>query len=132
MGLPAAKQGDQIQATDIHIILIPAPPGPPVPTPLPHPFMGIINSATSTDVFIEGRPAATVNSIAMNTPPHIPQGGPFQKPPSNQGKIIMGSATVYINGKMAARNGDTAMTCNDPVDAPVGKVIAMSTVMIGG
>lgn len=132
MGMPAAKQGDQVQATDIHIILIPAPPGPPVPTPLPHPFMGIINSATSTDVFIEGRPAATVNSIAMNTPPHIPQGGPFQKPPSNQGKIIMGSATVYINGKMAARNGDTAMTCNDPVDAPVGKVIAMSTVMIGG
>jgi len=132
MGMPAAKQGDNIQATDIHIIMIPAPPGPPVPTPLPHPFMGIINSATSTDVFIEGRPAATVNSIAMNTPPHIPQGGPFQKPPSNQGKIIMGSATVYINGKMAARNGDTAMTCNDPADMPVGKVIAMSTVLIGG
>jgi len=132
MGMPAAKQGDNIQATDIHIIMIPAPPGAAVPTPLPHPFMGIINSATSTDVFIEGRPAATVNSIAMNTPPHIPQGGPFQKPPSNQGKIIMGSATVYINGKMAARNGDTAMTCNDPVDAPVGKVIAMSTVLIGG
>lgn len=132
MGQPAAKQGDQIQATDIHIIMIPAPPGPPVPTPLPHPFMGIINTGTSTDVFIEGRPAATVNSVAINTPPHIPQGGPFQKPPSNQGKIMMGSTTVLINGKMAARNGDTAMTCNDPVDAPVGKVIAMSTVLIGG
>jgi len=94
--------------------------------------MGIINTGTSTDVFIEGRPAATVNSVAINTPPHIPQGGPFQKPPSNQGKIMMGSTTVLINSKMAARNGDTAMTCNDPVDAPVGKVIAMSTVLIGG
>jgi hypothetical protein len=32
---------------------------------------------------------------------------------------------------MAARNGDTAMTCNDPVDLPVGKVVAVGTVFIG-
>ena len=38
MGQPAAKQGDHIIATDTHIVLVPAPPGPPVPTPLPHPF----------------------------------------------------------------------------------------------
>jgi uncharacterized Zn-binding protein involved in type VI secretion len=49
----------------------------------------------------------------------------------NQGKIMMGSTTVFINGKQAARAGDTAMTCNDPVDAPVGKVVAVSTVLIG-
>jgi len=131
MGQPAAKQGDKIVATDTHIIMIPAPPGPPVPTPLPHPFMGILSQGLSTNVNIQGMPAATVNSIAMNTPPHIPQGGPFQKPPTNQGKIIMGSATVLINKKPAARAGDTAMTCNDPVDAPVGKVVAVSTVLIG-
>jgi uncharacterized Zn-binding protein involved in type VI secretion len=131
MGQPAAKQGDKIVATDTHIIMVPAPPGPPVPTPLPHPFMGILSQGLSTNVNIQGMPAATVNSIAMNTPPHIPQGGPFQKPPTNQGKIIMGSATVLINKKPAARAGDTAMTCNDPVDAPVGKVVAVSTVFIG-
>ena len=131
MGQPAAKQGDKIVATDTHIIMIPAPPGPPVPTPLPHPFMGILSQGLSTNVNIQGMPAATVNSIAMNTPPHIPQGGPFQKPPTNQGKIMMGSTTVFINKKPAARMGDTAMTCNDPVDAPVGKVVAVSTVMIG-
>lgn len=131
MGQPAAKQGDKIVATDTHIIMIPAPPGPPVPTPLPHPFMGILSQGLSTNVNIQGMPAATVNSIAMNAPPHIPQGGPFQKPPTNQGKIIMGSATVLINKKPAARAGDTAMTCNDPVDAPVGKVVAVSTVLIG-
>ena len=131
MGQPAAKQGDKIVATDTHIIMIPAPPGPPVPTPLPHPFMGILSQGLSTNVNIQGMPAATVNSIAMNAPPHIPQGGPFQKPPTNQGKIIMGSATVLINKKPAARTGDTAMTCNDPVDAPVGKVVAVSTVLIG-
>jgi uncharacterized Zn-binding protein involved in type VI secretion len=78
-----------------------------------------------------GMPAATMDSVAINLPPHIPQGGPFQKPPSNQGKIILGSPTVFINKKMAARNGDMAMTCNDPVDLPVGQVIAVGTVMIG-
>jgi uncharacterized Zn-binding protein involved in type VI secretion len=45
---------------------------------------------------------------------------------------MMGSGTVMINKKPAARNGDTVMTCNDPVDAPVGKIIAVGTVMIGG
>lgn len=131
MGQPAAKQGDKVVGVDIHIIMIPAPPGPPVPTPLPHPFNGILSQGLSTNVKIQGMPAATVNSIAMNTPPHIPQGGPFQKPPANQGKITMGSTTVFINNKPAARMGDTAMTCNDPTDMPVGKVIAVSTVMIG-
>jgi uncharacterized Zn-binding protein involved in type VI secretion len=44
---------------------------------------------------------------------------------------MMGSTTVYINKKMAARNGDPVMTCNDPTDMPVGKVIAVGTVFIG-
>ena len=130
MGLPAAKQGDQITAVDIHIIMIPTPAGP-VPTPLPHPFMGIIDNNLSPDVKIMGMPAATADSIASNLPPHIPQGGPFQKPPTNKATIKMGSVTVKINGKMAARNGDMAMTCNDPVDMPVGTVIAVGTVFIG-
>lgn len=131
MGQPAAKQGDKVMATDTHIVMIPSPGGP-VPTPLPHPFMGIIDGNLSSDVKIMGMPAATVDSTASNMPPHIPQGGPFQKPPSNKGTIKLGSMTVKINGKMAARNNDMAMTCNDPSDMPVGKVIAVGTVFIGG
>ncbi len=131
MGQLAAKQGDQIIATDTHIVMIPAPPGPPVPTPLPSPFNGIITGNLSTNVKIMGMPAATVGSTADNVPPHIPEGGPFQVPPTNKGQIIMGSETVMINGKPAARNGDTAMTCNDPVELPIGKVVAVGTVMIG-
>jgi uncharacterized Zn-binding protein involved in type VI secretion len=130
VGQPAAKQGDQVTATDTHIIMVPSPSGA-VPTPLPHPFNGILTSGLSSDVYVEKRQAATRDSVAMNTPPHIPQGGSFQKPPSNQGKIMMGSATVNINGKPAARNGDQAQTCNDPVDLPIGQVIATSTVFIG-
>ncbi len=131
MGQPAAKQGDQITAIDTHIIMIPSPGGP-VPTPLPHPFNGIMDGSLSADVKIMGMPAATVGSTASNMPVHLPQGGSFQKPPANRGQIVMGSTSVMINGKQAARNGDTAMTCNDPVDLPVGTVIAVGTVFIGG
>lgn len=131
MGQPAAKEGDQIVATDTHIILIPAAAGATVPTPLPHPFTGMIDGELSSDVKIMRKPAATVDSTATNTPSHIPQGGPFQSPPSNKGTIKMGSATVKINGKDAARNGDMAETCNDPADMPVGQVIAVGTVFIG-
>lgn len=133
MGPPAAKQNDQVVATDTHIVMVPSPGGP-VPTPLPHPFTGMLDGALSSDVNIEGMPAATVDSTATNTPSHIPTppGVSFQSPPSNQATVIMGSGTVNINGKAAARNGDTAETCNDPADAPVGTVVAVSTVFIGG
>jgi uncharacterized Zn-binding protein involved in type VI secretion len=80
-----------------------------------------------------GMPAATVDSTASNSPSHIPTppGTSFQSPPSNKATIKNGSATVKINGKMAARNGDTAASCNDPTDLPVGTVIAVGTVLIG-
>jgi len=131
MGQPAAKQGDRVIATDTHIVMIPSPGGP-VPTPLPHPFSGQLDGSLSGDVNIDGKPAAVQGSTATNTPAHVPQGGPFQKPPSNRGTVQIGSSTVLINGKPAARNGDKAMTCNYPADLPVGTVVAAGTVMIGG
>jgi uncharacterized Zn-binding protein involved in type VI secretion len=133
MGQPAAKQGDKILATDTHIVIKPPPPPPPTPIPLPHAFVGIINGNLSSNVKIMGMPAATVDSTADNTPPHTPTppGTAFQKPPSNKATIKIGSPTVKINGKMAARNGDIALTCNDPADLPIGQVIAVGTVFIG-
>jgi uncharacterized Zn-binding protein involved in type VI secretion len=131
MGQPAAKMGDKVVGVDIHIIMIPAPPAPPVPTPLPHPFNGTITGGCITTVNIMGKPAAVVGSTADNLPPHIPQGGPFQKPPTNKGTVQKGSATVMIGGKPAARTGDTVMTCADPVDAPNGTIVAAGTVLIG-
>jgi uncharacterized Zn-binding protein involved in type VI secretion len=130
MGQPAAKQNDQIVGTDIHIVMIPSPGGP-VPTPLPHPFTGIIDSGVSGDVFVGGQGIAVQGATASNTPPHIPQGGPFQTPPADKGEIMMGSPTVFANGKLVARNGDTALNCNDPADAPTGTVIAVGTVFVG-
>src|SRR5919198_786357 len=103
---PAAKMGDKVVGTDIHIVMIPSPGGP-VPTPLPHPFAGTITGGCSTDVLI-------------------------QSPPTNQGTVMKGSGTVLINNKPAARTGDTVMTCNDPAPAPTSSIVAVSTVDIGG
>jgi len=134
MGQPAAKQGDKITAIDTHIVMVQDGPAR-VPKPLPHPFAGNINGGLSTDVNIMGKPAAVVGSTADNTPPHLPTppGASFQKPPSNKAVIQTGSQLVNINRKPAARAGDTALTCNDPADLPVGTVVvvAAGTVNIG-
>ena len=134
MGQPAAKQGDKVIAVDTHIVMVPVPPGPPVPTPLPHPFSGSLNDGLSSDVNIMGKPAATVDSTAQNSPAHLPTppGTSFQKTPADKSTIKIGSTTVRINGKQAARNGDMATTCNDPNDLPAGTVVAVGTVFIGG
>ena len=126
--MPAAKKGDKITANDLHIV---QPPGTAPPASVQHPFKGIISGNLSANVNIMGKPAATMNSTATNLPAHLPIGGTFVKAPRNRGSIIAGSATVFINGKPAARSGDAAITCNDPVDLPVGKVVAKGTVFIG-
>jgi uncharacterized Zn-binding protein involved in type VI secretion len=132
MGMPAAKQGDRIVGTDVHVVMVPSGPSL-VPTPLPHPFSGPLDGGLSGDVRILGKAAATVGSTARNTPPHspTPPGTGFQKPPGNRGTIRFGSPTVKINGKAAARAGDKADTCNDPADLPAGTVVATGTVRIG-
>lgn len=130
MSKPVAKQNDRVVAVDTHIVMIPTPTGP-VPTPLPSPFSGMLTSALSDTVFVDELPAATVDSKATNTPPHIPAGGPFQNPPADEATVQLGSNTVFFDDKGAARMGDVAMTCNDPSDLPVGKVIAAGTVFAG-
>lgn len=129
MGQPAAKQGDRVVATDMHLV---QPPAPATPALLPHPFGGALDGGLSPDVRIMGQPAATQGSTASNVPPHVPSGGTFVRPPANRGTVQLGSLTVRINGKPAARNGDVVLTCNDPADLPVGTVIAAGTVLIGG
>ena len=133
MGQPAAKQGDQVVGTDIHIVLVPAGPSL-VPTPLPHPFTGKLTSGLASSVQVEGKPAAVVGSTAQHATGHLPTppGTSFQKPPSNQGTVQMGSATVLVEGKGMARAGDTVLTCNDPADAPVSSIVAAGTVLVGG
>jgi uncharacterized Zn-binding protein involved in type VI secretion len=130
MGQPAAKEGDQVVAIDVHVIMVPSPSGL-VPTPIPHPFSGRLDGALSSNVYIEGKPAATVDSTASNQPPHTPIGGSFQSPPSDTSTVKRGSTKVFINRKAAARAGDIAETCNDPSDLPSGAILASGSVFIG-
>jgi uncharacterized Zn-binding protein involved in type VI secretion len=133
MAMPAAKADDKVMAVDTHIVIVPAGPAQ-VPTPLPHMFMGKLSGNLVTSVKIAGKAAAVVGSTAENSPAHIPTppGTSFQSPPSDKATIKAGSASVHIGGKAAARTGDTATTCNDPADMPVGTVMAMGQVRIGG
>jgi uncharacterized Zn-binding protein involved in type VI secretion len=124
---PAARRTDPVLATDTHIVAVPSVTGT-VPTPLPHPFSGTLQTDVSSDVLINNLGAATVGSVAVNQPPHLPTppGTSFIRPPSNRGTVQTGSATVLINGRAAARMGDPVRTCNDPVDLPVGSITAGS------
>jgi uncharacterized Zn-binding protein involved in type VI secretion len=128
MGAAAAKKGDKVTATDMHMI---QPPGTAPPVLTPHPFSGGLDGELSADVNIMGKPAATVGSTATNSPSHTPSGGTFVNPPANKATVKVGSGTVKINGKAGARSGDAATTCNDPTDLPVGSIVASGTVNIG-
>jgi uncharacterized Zn-binding protein involved in type VI secretion len=131
-GQPAAAQNHQVNAVDTHIVMVPSPSGV-TPAPLPHPFSGVLDGGLVSTVTIGGRAAAVVGSTATNTPAHVPTppGTSFQRPPSDQATVQVGSATVTIGGKAAARTGDPALTCNDPADLPAGTVVAAGTVSIG-
>ena len=94
MGQPAAKQGDQITATDIHLI---QPPGTAPPVPVPHPFSGIIDGELSSDVNIESRPAATVNSGTGTTNVLAPPSALYQ-PPTNTGIDITNATGAFTTG----------------------------------
>jgi uncharacterized Zn-binding protein involved in type VI secretion len=132
MGQPAAAQNSQVVAVDTHIVMVPA--AAPVPTPLPHAFSGRIDGGLVPTVKIAGQPAAVVGSSATNQPAHVPTppGASFQAPPPNRGTVQIGSATVTIGGKPAARHGDGVVTCDDIAPtAPKGHIVAAGTVLVG-
>ncbi|NUP12077.1 MAG: hypothetical protein HOW73_39025 [Polyangiaceae bacterium] len=120
---PAAKQGDQVVATDTHLV---------DGAPMTFPFQGKLVDGLSTTVMVEDAPAAVVGTKAQNVVIHVPPPGKsFVRPPTNRGVIVGGSSTVFIEDKPAARDGDRASTCGDPTDADVGRVVASSKVIVG-
>jgi uncharacterized Zn-binding protein involved in type VI secretion len=132
MALPVANGSFTVVGSDTHVVLVPTSGGP-VPVPLPHAFAGRLRASLCPSVKIGGQPAATEGSVAQNQPAHIPTapGTAFQRPPANRGSVAMGSPTVKIGGRACARSGDPVNTCNDPADAPVGRIVGAGTVRAG-
>jgi uncharacterized Zn-binding protein involved in type VI secretion len=125
---PIAKQGDRVVGTDVHLV-IPEGGGSPVPVPLP--FDGELDAEFSPNVLAEHRPVAVVGSVATQRPGHVVAPKSFAKQPSNQGRVVVGAATVLVNHKPIARAGDACETCNDPVDARTAAIVASGTVVSG-
>lgn len=130
MSKPIAKALDLVVGVDTHVIMVPSPGGP-VPTPMPLPFSGSLQQLLVQNVLIDNKPVAVVGSVALGSPPHMPMGGPFQKPPSNTAIVSVGSQVVLIGNKGVARAADPATCCNDPVDQDTGHVLATGIVLAG-
>jgi RHS repeat-associated protein len=138
----SGKWFDPVIGIDIHLI---QPPGPVPPIPVPHPFIGIvydpigqvvgmaINASISGlfggsfkgPVLINGMPAANTGMRVKSMPVHMPIGGVFVNPPSNEGTIITGSKTVHVLGASGARLTSSVITCNDPVNLPTSVVMSI-------
>ncbi|MBL9024536.1 MAG: hypothetical protein JNL21_20240 [Myxococcales bacterium] len=128
MSRPIATQGDRVVATDTHLV-VPEAGGPPVPMALP--FDGELDADLSPDVLAEHRPVALEGSLAHQSPGHIVTPKSFARPPANRARVVVGAPTVLANHRPVARSGDLAETCNDPVDLPIGAVVATGTVVSG-
>lgn len=126
----AAKKDDLIIGLDTHVVMVTAPGGP-VPTLMQFPFSGPISERLSDRVRVQGKPVAVAGSKARNSPGHIPIGGVFQKPPTNEATVAAGSARVLAQGEPVARVSDSARCCNDPCDSVTGHVVGGGRVLAG-
>lgn len=130
MGAPAAVMGDRIMGTcAIHMIPNPAT-GAPQPGP-PLPFSAPLLQGLATKVLIANKPAAVQGSSGFNVPPHVGlhPSDPFMVPTQQEGRVVMGSATVFIEGKPAAKTGSTVIICAGQPGQLAGTA---ATVLIGG
>lgn len=101
--MTAAKHMDPVVGVDMHMVQ-PPPPAPPVMLPVP--FAGYLLDPAdygSCKVMINGLPRARAGTPGMGCPPHIPPGGMFVKPPTNECEMYQGSSTVVIEGDAPRR-----------------------------
>lgn len=126
MGTPAAVQGDQIVGV-CAIHLMPSASGT-MPAG-PQPFGAPLQQGLATSVLVCGKPAAVQGSSGYNTPPHLGLADAFASPTTQEGRVLMGSATVLFENKSAAKTGATVAMCAGVPGQIVGSA---ATVLIGG
>jgi len=111
----AGKQFDMVMGVDMHIIQPPA--GPPLP--IPHPFIGMVFDPVEfvpiigASILVNGLPRAQAGTTVKATIPHVPIGGVFAKPPTNDGEVYMGIIAISGEGEPLPSLGTPVLTCQD-------------------
>ncbi len=115
MSAPPIVMNDQVTGMcPGHVIPNPASGAPQPAGPLP--FSAPLMTGLATTVTIGGLAAAVVGAQGYNTPPHVGlhPSDPFFVPTLQVGMVILGSPTVFIEGKPAATATGQATMCATP------------------
>lgn len=115
MGLLAAKHTDLIVGMDMHLI---QPPPPAAPVMVPIPVAGMIMDPAdyapgACTVYVNGLPRARAGSMCVLSPPHVPIGGMFVKPPLSEAEIEQGSDSVTADGEAMSAMSHRVLGCHD-------------------
>lgn len=112
--MTAAKHTDPIVGMDQH--LIQPPVGAPIMVPIPVAGM-VLDPADYQEgactVHINGLPRARAGNLCKLSPPHLPIGGVFVKPPTNEAELYQGSSTVTADGEALSAMGHQVLGCHD-------------------
>jgi RHS repeat-associated protein len=112
----AVKHFDPIMGIDVHIV---QPPGPVPPVPIPHPYIGMVLDVMDylpvigATVHVNGLRRGQGGTAGQAIPPHIPIGGMFVKPPTNESELFLGSATVAADDEPLVYGMLPVLTCQD-------------------
>ncbi len=123
--MPATKHFDPVLGVDVHIV---QPPGPVPPVPVPHPFVGFISDPmdyvpiVGATVKINGLPRGLAGTQGIATPPHIPIGGVFVKPPANECECFMGVSTINCDGDALCHMTLPVLSCQCIGMPPIPRV----------
>ncbi|HEV7809627.1 MAG TPA: PAAR domain-containing protein [Candidatus Limnocylindrales bacterium] len=116
MGAEAVVKGTRIEGT-CNVHLIPSASG--TAPAGPRKFSAPIKNGTIASVLLGGREAAVMGASGTNDLPGTHDGivdGPFASPTGRVGRVLSGSATVFIGGQMAATTASLATCCVEPFE----------------
>lgn len=120
--MSAAKHTDPIVGLDQHLIL--PPMGPPIMVPTPVAGM-VLDPADYEEgactVLINGLRRARAGNLCKLSPPHVPIGGAFAKPPTNESELYQGSSTVTSDGEALSAMGHQVVVRTSKLSVKIAK-----------
>jgi hypothetical protein len=86
---------------------------------VPHPYVGMMLDPADyipgigATVYINGLPRVTAGTAGLPTPPHLPIGGMFIKPPTSESQMFLGSQTVVADENPLGYAPLPVLSCQD-------------------